>query len=397
MRAFLPLLAVLLVVAFFTKIDAFFYLVYSLFGIFVIGRLWARRSLAAVSLRRVHDHRVFLDRPFTVDVEVRNGSWLPVLWMRLGDSVPAELSRGNVFRRVISLMPRETLSLSYELSGRQRGYYALGPFNTLGGDLMGTLEYEASSNGKSHVIVYPKIVPLEDLGLPSQSPFGTLPWLDPILEDPTRIQGVRDYQPGDSLRRMDWKTSARVGSLQVRRFEPAIALETAIFLNLDPRDYASAAKKHATELGIVVAASAAVHLVGKRQSVALGINGRDPLADEPNSASYLPLRKGQAHLMNLLDILARIELPPESEAVPFLQLLSRRSQALPWGSTVLVVTSREVEGLLSSILSLRRRGLLIVLALTSPEGSYEPTARRAAHIGVQTVRIESEQGLDVWR
>ena len=93
--------AVLLVVAFFTKIDAFFYLLYSLFGILVLGRLWARRSLAAVSLRRVHDHRVFLDRPFTVDVEVRNGSWLPVLWMRLGDAIPPELSRGNVFRQVV--------------------------------------------------------------------------------------------------------------------------------------------------------------------------------------------------------------------------------------------------------------------------------------------------------
>ena len=58
---------------------------------------------------------------------------------------------------------------------------------------------------------------------------------------------------------------------------------------------------------------------------------------------------------------------------------------------------REVEGLMSSIVGMRKRGLLIVLAVTSPGGSYELTARRAAQIGVQAVRIESEQELDAWR
>jgi len=397
MKAILPFLIVLLAVAFFTRVDFFFYLLYTLAGIYILGRVWASRSLAAVVLERRHDQRVFWGETFPVHVEVRNRGWLPVLWLRLHDTVPANLTPGTVFRQVISLLPRERLRFSYRLVGRQRGYYRFGPLVTLGGDLLGSASYEHRSEHEDYVIVYPKIVPLADLGFPSQSPFGILPSRERLFEDPTRIRGVRDYQPGDSLRRMDWKTSARVGSLQVRRYEPAIALETAVFLNLDATDYPQAHRRQATELGIIVAASLAVHLIEKRQAVGLFTNGRDPLAEPTGTTPALPLRKGREHLMHLLQLLACVEVAPEEQAVPFLELLSRKSLGLPWGSTLVIITAREVEGFMDTLLALRRRGLVVILVLTCPDRDFEATAQRADQIGVQALRIWTEQDLDVWR
>ena len=271
-----------------------------------------------------------------------------------------------------------------------------------GGDLLGTATFEYRLDGSrgennEFVIVYPKIIALRELGFPSQSPFGTLPSRERIFEDPTRIQGVRDFQPGDSLRRMDWKSSARIGVLQVRRYEPAIALETAIMLNLDAGDYRQPERHPATELGIVTAASLAVHLVEKRQAVGLITNGQDPLAENPVAGTFLPLRKGRAHLMHVLDLLARVQVAPEGTAVPFLTLLTGRSLGLPWGSTVVVVTARESEGLMDALLALRRRGLVIILALTCQDRDFRATSRRAGQIGVHTIRLWSEQDLDVWR
>jgi uncharacterized protein (DUF58 family) len=404
MRGILPFLIALIAVAFFTQVDAFFYLLYALFGIYFLGRLWARRSVAAVALRRHHERRVFLGERFTVDVVVHNRGRLPVLWLRLHDTVPADLTLGTTFRQVISLGPREQLTLPYELTGRRRGYYRLGPLVGLGGDLLGLAQYDTHQAEDDFVVVYPKIVPLHDLGFPSQSPFGTLPSRERIFEDPTRIQGVRDYQPGDSLRSMDWKTSARLGQLQVRRYEPAIALETAIFLNLDGGDYAQRHRQPATELGIVIAASLAAHVVEKRQAIGLATNGRDPF-QEPTAATaldapFLPLRKGREHLMHLLDLLARVEVVPEGGALPFLDLLSRRSLGLPWGSTVVVVTADESAGLLDSLLALHRRGLVTILVTTYPEttaGQFALTRQRAEQIGVQALEVWSEQGLDIWR
>jgi uncharacterized protein (DUF58 family) len=403
MRGLLPFLIVLLVVAFVTKVDFFFYLLYALSGIYVLGRLWARRSLAAVLLSRHHDRRVFWGERFIVQIKVHNRSLLPVLWMRLVDTVPAELASGVAFRQVISLLPRERMRLRYTLVGRRRGYYTIGPMVTQGGDLLGSASYENRHADDDYVIVYPKIVALRDLGFPSQSPFGTLPSRERLFKDPTRIRGVRDYQSGDSLRRMDWKTSARVGSLQVRRFEPAIALETAIFLNLDGSDYASGERTVATELGIVIAASVSVHLVEMRQAVSLVTNGRDPLREaNPEVSSWaavptLPLRKGREHLMDVLDLLARIQVMPDDDAVPFLDLLNRNSMGLPWGSTVVVVTPREVEGLLNTLLALRRRGVVVILVTTCPDRGFALTVQRADQIGIRALKVWSEQSMDVWR
>ena len=403
MRGLLPFLIALLVVAFVTKVDFFFYLLYALAGIYVLGRLWAGRSLAAVHLSRRHDRRAFWGERTVVHIDVHNRSILPVLWLKVADTVPAELAPGRSFRQVISLMPRERLSLSYTLHGRRRGYYVLGPMGAEGGDLLGSASYQRQYADDDHVIVYPKIVSLRSLGFPSQSPFGTLPSRQRLFEDPTRIRGVRDYQPGDSLRRIDWKTSARIGSLQVRRFEPAIALETAIFLNLDGSDYGPVERSVATELGIVISASIAVHLVEKRQAIGLVTNGLDPLRETdaedatPAAVPALPLRKGREHLMDLLDLLARIQVTPEAEALPFLDLLNRRSMGLPWGSTVVVVTAREVDGLLDTLLTLRRRGMMVILVTTCTARDFAGTARRADQLGVRALEVRSEQGMDVWR
>ena len=251
------------------------------------------------------------------------------------------------------------------------------------------------------MIVYPKIVALRDLGFPSQSPFGTLPSRERIFEDPTRIQGVRDYQPGDSLRRMDWKTSARVGSLQVRRYEPAIALETAILLNLNRRRLCADGAVPATEMGIVVAASVAVHLVEKRQAVGLATNGRDPLRcgeARATASCSLPAAQGprapdepagpagahRGRLRGRGGAVSRSAVPAGAWVCPGAALWSssprRRSRAC-W----------------TALLTLRRRGLVVILVLTCPDRGYAPTAQRAGQIGVQTLRIWSEQALDVWR
>ena len=65
-----------------------------------------------------------------------------------------------------------------------------------------------------------QVVPVADLGLPSRSPFGHLKTQQRLYQDPSRTIGVRDYVPGDSVRTINWKTSAATGSLKVRKLEP---------------------------------------------------------------------------------------------------------------------------------------------------------------------------------
>jgi len=393
MSDFFLFILILFAIAALLRIDFFFSVLYLFFGLYVLARAWTGRALQAIGHRRRFEDRAFLGERVTVELEITNQGLLPLPWLRIHECLPIELTTPNFFRRVLTLLPRERTSFSYQLHCRRRGYYPLGPLFLNTGDLFGLEERGAKGAKVDHLIVYPKIVPLERLGLPSRSPFVSLPSGPRLFEDPARVRGVRDYHAGDSPRHINWKTSASQGQLLVKQYEPAIAQEVAIFLNLNAAEYGRRRREAATELAIVVAASLANHLIGQCQAVGLCTNGRDPLSREGQPVT-LPPRKERAHLMGMLDILARIE---AAETTPFVELLRREGRRLPWATTLVVITGREDETLFDALFQLRRAGFSAALILVDVRGRPSLTQRRVEELGIPVHRVRSEEDMDLWR
>ncbi|HEY4722983.1 MAG TPA: DUF58 domain-containing protein, partial [Anaerolineae bacterium] len=243
------------------------------------------------------------------------------------------------------------------------------------------------------LIVYPRIVSLTRVKLPSRSPLGTLRHTEPIFEDPSRIFGKRDYVAGDSLRRVDWKATASIGRLQVKQFEPSMALETAIFLNLNKEEYEYRAQIDATELAIVIAASIANWIIMQRQAVGLSVNGEDPLGADGQPQS-LPPRKGRAHLTRVLDVLARIR---TARTQPFVQLFQQENTHLPWGTTSILIMGHLDEALFNEIFRARRAGVNVVVILVGKVPAIEAIRRRGQHFGLTIHEIYDERDLARWR
>ena len=153
--------------------------------------------------------------------------------------------------------------------------------------------------------------PAHTVELTPAAPHGTIKSRQHIFADPARISGIRDYRSGDPLEAIDWKSSARIGSLQVKKYEPAVSLTTVIFLDLNAAAYSRQLRLSASEWAIVVAASLANYLVGERQAVGLACNGVDPLSG--SRGWIIPPHPGRTHLMKLLEWLARVQL---AEMVP---------------------------------------------------------------------------------
>jgi uncharacterized protein (DUF58 family) len=412
-RTYLPFLLLLLVLAAVLRADFVLTIFYVFAGMYFIGQWWTHRALAAIRFSRTYQDRAFLGEQVTVALHVANTGRLPIVWLRIHDTLPINLATPNFFRQVVSLGPRAHQSFHYELDCRRRGYYPIGPLWLQTGDVLGVSDHERRERVPQRLIVYPRIVPLTSLGLPSQSPFGTLRHYQPIFEDPSRSMGKRDYLPGDSPRRIDWKATAAAGRLQTRLFEPSIALETFIFLNLNQADYERRRALDSSERAIVVAASIANWVIGQRQAVGLATNGLDPLEDEaatrgqgdtgtistsrhlraPVSSSILP-RKGRAHLMRLLDVLARVEL---ADTFAFDELLRRETVRLPWGTTLVVVTARATDALFDALLQVRRAGFQVVLILVESRADFPQVQRRARRFGFVAYRVASEWDLDIWR
>ncbi|MBN1439117.1 MAG: DUF58 domain-containing protein [Anaerolineales bacterium] len=363
--------------------------IYFLLGAFLFGRWWRDRGLSSIDVRRRLHPQALLGETIRVRLEVANRGWLPVPWVRIHESLPVELSVPNFFRRAVALGPKGKTSVDYLLRGNKRGYYRIGPVYLQSGDLLGLEESRERQAAPDYLTVFPRIVPIPKCPIPSFSPNGTLRFHQPLFEDASRVMAKRDYQAGDSLRRIDWKASAAAGKLQVRQYDPAIALEVAVFLNLCAREYEPRTRIDAAELAVVTAASLAAYAAGKRQPVGLVSNGQDPLNPE-SRIHALPVRKGSAHLALLLQTLARIQL---ADGESFAALLRERGSGLPWGTTLLVITGKPDELLFDELLRGRRRGLQSVVFLTAPVLRYEAFESRARGLGIPYFEIRFEDDL----
>jgi uncharacterized protein (DUF58 family) len=364
---------IVLVVAAGLRSEIFFYLLYVLVGLQLLAWFWVRLAARAVRWSRSAPAAAFPGEPVEVTIAIRNKSLLPIPWLLLHESLPAALRSPPGVRQVIGLGPNEEHRVAYTLQGRRRGLYRLGPLTMRTGDVLGLFERPLEGAAVDSLVIYPQVLPLHELGLPAALPFGARPAPASLFTDPARPVGVRAYAPGDSVRQIDWKSSARAGGLQVRRHEPAIARETLIALAFSLGEYPGRYTYDSLERAVVAAASIAADLIGRGQPVGLCTSGHDPLSEA--AAAPIPPADGRHHLVAILRLLGRLEARPQGDLVAALE---RAAAGLGWGSTVVVVSYGAGAALIERLLPLRRRGLWVALVLIEGAADEIALARRHA-------------------
>lgn len=383
----------LVAVALFSRALSFNFVLFGLGGLLLVGWLWINANMRGLHIRRRYDRRAFFGQTVRVQLELHNRGLWPLLWLSLHESLPTELAAPNFFRGLASLGPRERVRMDYTLVGLKRGYFRIGDLTLETGDFWGIFD-NAACYPAEEIIVYPRIVRLARIPVFAASPFGELRGPQRLNEDPSRFFGLRPYTSGDSLRQIDWKATASTGTLHVRRFQSSIALDAHIVLDLNQAAYPVSAWHTASEFGITLAASLAAFLTQQRQPHGLSVIGHDP--HNPEAAShYLPIRKGNAALMQSLALLARIQSKPGN--LHLRELLSGTSIRLPWGTLVFVITPNVSDDDLAQLHSLRQRGLRPVLLLTAPDQQFRALRARAEHLGVACFRAASDRDLAPWQ
>ena len=125
--------------------------------------------------------------------------------------------------------------------------------------------------------------------LVSQSPMiGATRTTRGLYEDPSLFAGVRPYQPGDQLRRIHWKATARVGRPVSRRFDPAREREVVLAVDIQTITGASWMLNwddDAVEGLCVAALSLARSFIEDGIAVGLAVNA---FSDRPQRTVYVP-------------------------------------------------------------------------------------------------------------
>ncbi len=176
---------------------------------------------------------------------------------------------------VAMLGARGSKTLNYQLHFVMRGYYQVGPLVLETGDLFGLHRRFRIVTDPVYIMVYPKVVPLPGYDLASRRPIGEIRLTHRLFEDPTRIAGVRFYQPGDPLNRVNWAATARTGVLHSKVYDASTIAGATIVLDFHRDSYPARTEPSRSELAVTtaVALANAVCLMG--QPVGLITNGRD--------------------------------------------------------------------------------------------------------------------------
>ena len=355
-----------------------------------VTKLWERYCLDRVEYqRKLSTNRVFFGEEVQLEVEVANRKPLPLPWIEIEDEVPPEVTflKGRTtsshkigrqtLTHLLSIGWYHKVKRRYPLRCLQRGCFAFGPTRICSGDLFGFSRQEMDIPQVDYLMVYPRIVPLEKLGIPSKQPLGNIRTRRYIFQDPVLTLGVRDYQFGDSLKRIHWKTTARLGRLQTRVFEPTTTIDMGIFLDIrtvKPPAWGSIAQL--LELGIIAAASLANHAMSEGYRVGLYVNQRRQFSSEP---IRIPPSQHTDQMMHILEALAQIQSP--IEAMPIARFVSQEVRNLPWGSTVVVISAAPTDSLLATLVRMKRAGRSVALiAVGGPEPLISKNGLNMYHI-----------------
>ncbi|HEX6289351.1 MAG TPA: DUF58 domain-containing protein [Herpetosiphonaceae bacterium] len=366
MPRLLNLAIVLLLVALGLRSELISFVALVLGAVALLSRLWLRQVERGLRVSREAPECLAHGEDATVTVLIANPTLLRVPWLEIRESVPFALRIALPQRQVISLGAGGTHRIRYRIHGARRGWHSLGPTQLFLGDALG-LGRSLLQIGPTYITVYPRIVPLPELGLPATLSVG--PLTGRRGEDPARPAGVRQYVPGDDVRRLDWKSTARQSTLLVRRADPTIAPETTIALAFARQDYAARVLQDALERAVTAAASLSMALLQRKLPISLVSNGYDPR--DRQSGVILPFGKGDSQRRLVLGLLGRLE-PGQDRSL--LELL--HGHPLPWGGTLALVVADLTLDLLPQIIALRQRGQQLTLLLVEATPSGRALARQ---------------------
>ena len=230
-----------------------------------------------------------------------NTGRLPKFYLLVRDALP----RGVFLAAgppplVLGLWPGETRETQCLLDVRQRGVFALGPASVFSTDPLGLQTFSRKMPEVSELVVYPAALPLGDSWLRSAASSGWRGGANALMRgDGDDFYGVREYAPGDELRRVHWRTTARTGALAVAEYAQGVTLDVTVALDLSLEAYKNTGtdENSALEMAVTLTATLLGDLLQHGHSVRL-------LASGMQSS---PTLRGTAALTDFLEILARVQ------------------------------------------------------------------------------------------
>lgn len=361
-----------------------------------IRQVWARYGLHDVTYaRHLATSRTTWGEEIPMSVEVWNRKRLPLAWLRADDEATHGVvvreralvegeGGGGVLRNVWTLAPFERVIRHFHVGADRRGVFILGPVALAVGDLVARRAATEDRPATDTFLVRPRTVATPALERPER--WGGVERVRAgLTEDPARFAGVRPYAPGDPLRRIHQRASARLGRPVTKRFEPSRDREVLIALDVQTEHgpaWDVSFDDEAVEDLYVVAASVARSLASER--AAFGIAAAGYTGAEARLA-HIAISAAPGQLERVLDLIARLS---SHASASFERLLTFVHRVARSGTTVLVVTARDPTPYAAHLRRIERAGCRVLVVACGHHAADDAARARAMGFAARAARLD---------
>ena len=271
----------------------------------------------------------------------------------------------------------------------RRGGFQIGPTTLKISDPLGLFRMERHFPAERSLVILPMTFPISSfLAPPGMVPGGQV-IRRKTMDITPHAAGVREYVPGDPMKRIHWPTSARRGSLMVKEFEQDPQAEVWLFL--DAQQKVQSARSYETpamplgnllfsrkpkldlvpstlEYEISITASLADYYIRERRAIGL--------VTEDRAYTILAAERSERQESKILETLAFLE---GRGTLSFSAMVDTQARQLPQGSNVILLTPTTSSDLLTVTDDLSRRNLKpVVILLMADSFDGEPGSRDLA-------------------
>jgi len=294
---------------------------------------------------------VFEGETVTITDRLTNAKKLPMPWVHISyrlsrflvylDNINTKRSRGERREILYVVGTNKTVSRKSTVLCEKRGFYTAADFIAVSNNIFMTELMKDRLDVQFGLLVYPRLVNYTESVIPLKQKLGDIQvrrFTDP---DPFTFKGIREYQPFDSFRQINWGATAKTGTLMTNIYDHTVSQDVTVLLNM--QDFSRYDMDFVHEEAIRLAAFVC------RECIGMGI----PVSLVCPAGSGRPVRISsgmtKSHLEMLYAALAYIDLTAYNDSVAdYLQFDSDKS--------CILISSYHDEDIYEKFMAARKRG-----------------------------------------
>ena len=180
---------------------------------------------------KLPDGALYAGDKINIDYKIDNNTFFHIPYLEIQSHITEEITKKPSEKIIKSLKPQELYIYRENIILNRRGYYKIGTVEVIISDVLGIFSIKKNYSSKASLLVYPEALKISHFPINSVEQMGELPIEDMLFQDKSRIDNLRNFREGDSIKSIHWKLSAKLDDLIIKEYEKRGDAKVAIFVD----------------------------------------------------------------------------------------------------------------------------------------------------------------------